>query len=161
MSKVSIFASLVVALALAACKPDPEPGPEPLIDDPELAGLVEIIECKTSQEHDLSFVQVFADPHSAALYQTCVVEQDCSEPFPPGSLFVKREYKLPDCVELRGYTVSLKRDADEYPDGRDWHWQALDEELVVTQDGAPTSCVACHEHSCNPPAGYDLRCLPE
>lgn len=159
-----LWTLIPVLTALVGCTTDPVPdGPEALITDPELAELVEIIACKPSQEHDLSYVQVFADPATAALYDTCVLQQNCTELFPAGSIFVKREYNFPDCLDedLNGFTVSLKLEPGESPDGRDWHWQALGRDLTVTEDGAPKSCVNCHEASCAPPAGYDLRCPPD
>ncbi len=155
---------MVVALAGCPSDPDPPAGPEPLVEDLELPGLVEVVACKHSHEHDLRHVQIFADPASAELFQTCVLDQgECTEPFPVGSLFVKREYEFPDCKpeDLTSVTATLKLEPGSYPQGRDWQWQRLETDLTVVEDGAPFLCIACHEDHCSPPYGHDMRCLPD
>jgi hypothetical protein len=152
-------------LTLTAC-PEPQappPGPPGLVTDITLPGLVEVVPCKHSHEHDLRHVQIFADPGSATLFQTCVLDQGCDEPFPVGSLFVKREYEFEGCKDedLRSVTASLKLEAGELPEGGDWQWQRLDTELRVVEDGAPPICLICHIDHCSPPYGHDLRCIPD
>jgi hypothetical protein len=153
----------VLPLGLLGCPGDPEPGPEPIFDDPTLAGMVEVVPCKQSHEHELHHVEIFADEASAQLFQTCVLDQSSCDPFPVGSLFVKREYEYPGCLpqDLVAYTTSIKLESGSYEAGHDWHWQKQDPDLRVTEDGAPFFCIACHVDHCSPPYGWDMRCIPD
>ncbi|MFV8755578.1 hypothetical protein ACNOYE_33935 [Nannocystaceae bacterium ST9] len=162
MMRASLGAGLSL-LSLAACPQPEDPGPDKLFDDPSMAGMVEVVPCKQSHEHELHHVEIFADPASAELFQTCVLDQANCDPFPAGSLFVKREFEYPGCKpeDLVSYTSSLKLEAGSYPDGRDWHWQNQDADLTVTEDGAPFFCIACHVDHCSPPYGWDMRCIPD
>ncbi len=150
------------AVILGACSSESEASGA-LVTDVDLPGLVEVHACAHSHEHDLRHVQIFADPQSADLFQTCVIDQDCTEPFPPGSLFVKREYDLEGCKpeNLTSITATLKLEPGELPEGGDWQWQRMDPDLTVTDDGAPAVCLNCHEDHCSEPFGFDLRCVPD
>lgn len=125
--------------------------------------MIEVVACKESHEHELHFVEIFADPMSAELFDTCVLDQSACDPFPTGSLFVKREYEYPGCLsqDFVGYTSSLKLDAGSFAEGRDWHWQRQAPDLRVIEDGAPFFCVVCHEDHCSAPYGWDMRCIPD
>ena len=155
-----------IAAVLGACveddPPDPD-GPTALVTDIELPGLVEVVACKHSHEHDLRHVQIFADPKSAELFDDCVLGQNCEDPFPVGSLFVKREYEFEGCKpeDLTSVTANLKLEPGALPEGGDWRWQRLDTDLTVVEDGAPVLCLACHEDHCSPPYGHDLHCIPD
>jgi hypothetical protein len=160
--RAAVAAPLI--LGLLGCPVDPpDPGPDKIFDDPSLTGLVEIVPCRSSHDHELRHVEIFADPDSATLFQTCVLEQAACDPFPVGSLFVKREFEYPGCdpAELVGYTTAIKLEPGSYAEGHDWHWQKQDPDLRVVEDGAPFFCITCHVDHCSPPGGFDMRCIPD
>jgi hypothetical protein len=159
------IASLALVLG-AGCATDP--GPRPLFDLAEVErDFVEVLGCRHSHEHELRHVRILADPAAAEIYERCVLTGlggRCDvDAFPPGSLFVKYEYDLPDCPpwELLSYTASLRLEDHSYPEGLDWHWQRVTPNLQVAEDGAPPRCIQCHVDHCSPPDGLDLRCLPD
>lgn len=164
---------MLLLAALAGCDDAPAEhrGPTPLFAVHELTELVEVVPCRHSHEHDLRHVRIFADVASGRLWDRCVRRAGgCTEPFPEGARFVKLEYDRPggcaagDCCtdeHLVSYTVSLRLAEGALPEGHDWHWQRLDPDLKVTDDGAPPVCIGCHVDHCSPPYGHDLRCTPD
>ncbi|MCA9537393.1 MAG: hypothetical protein KC620_00815 [Myxococcales bacterium] len=149
----------------AGCDDGPDlTGPLPCFTPTELDTLVEVVPCRHSHEHDLRHVRIFADPEAAAIYRRCVLRgEPCDEPFPPGALFVKREYDRAGCHEdeFVSLTATRKLAPGALPEGYDWRWQRLTPEMRVTDDGAPLVCLRCHVDHCSPPDGYELRCTPD
>lgn len=162
--RTGLRAAALVAAVIAGCDEPAPGGPAPVFTRAEFDGLVEMVPCRHSHEHDLRHVRIFVDREAAEIYYRCVLRQElCEERFAVGALFVKLEYDREGCrdEEFVGYTAARKLGAGALPEGQDWQWQALDPGLRVTADGAPPVCLRCHIDHCSPPEGYDLRCTPD
>jgi hypothetical protein len=160
---------------VAACDEAPSgpPPPDPVVTQALLDSgeLEEIVACRQSHEHELNHVRTVANREAADIFRRCVLlrdpslplPDDCTAPFPEGSLFVKYEYELPGCLpeDFKAVTANLKLAVGSYPEGHDWRWQRLTPKLRVVEDGAPLVCLLCHVDHCGPPDGHDLRCLPD
>ena len=144
-----------------------EPPPAPLFGLEAIGTeLVEVLPCRSSHDHELRHVRIFADPVAAQIYERCVLGSTGPCPdsgFPADSLFLKLEYELAGCAddELLSYTATLRLEDGAYPEGLDWHWQRCSPQLRVEEDGAPARCLGCHTEHCAPPHGFDLRCVPD
>lgn len=142
----------------AACPPFFGTDAGPSFTDPvfgDIADYGEVRDCRHSHEHELRHIRVFADALALEVYDIW------DRPYPVGSTIVKLEYDDEECENLLGYTAMKKLEAGENPAGHDWWWQKLDEDKQVTEEGAPFSCIDCHEHHCAPPDGFDLTCAEE
>jgi hypothetical protein len=143
------------------------PEPSPLFDPREVVqDFVRIMPCRPSHEHELHYVESYADAESAEIFRDCVLlgGPSCTRTaFPKGALFVKYEYEYADCSaqDLVGYTATLRLAEASSKEGHGWHWQRLSAELAVVSDGAPAVCLNCHIDHCSPPNGFDLRCRPD
>jgi hypothetical protein len=102
---------------------------------------VKVHDCRRSIEHDLSQVEVYADPTSADRYL------EGSYPFAAGSVVVKVEYADDDCTELLGYTAMQRAREGEPSAMEGWFWQHLDKNRKSLH-ADPNKCVACHS-SCS------------
>ena len=158
------FPVAFVLLALCgalACTPSPEGdgGPvsdvEPVFPADFAEQYTETRDCRGSHEHELRFIRVVVDDAALPIYQTF------EGLYPPGATVVKLEYEDEGCQRLVGYTAMLRLEEGMYPEGRDWHWQKLDSERRVLEDGAPIRCIDCHEFHCAPPNGHYLTCAEE
>jgi hypothetical protein len=154
---------LGAGLVLVACSSDP--APSNLVFDLQDVDTTfqEVVPCKQSHEHDLRYVRIFADPVSAPLFETCVLNANTErcpvETFPEGALFVKYEYEYVGCKEqdLVSYTATLKLAPGSYPAGK----ERASKSLRLEADGAPPVCLTCHINHCAVPKGFDMRCLPD
>jgi hypothetical protein len=109
-------------------------------------------DCRTSIEHDLVSVRVWANPAATGPYQTRTGE------LPDGALLVKEEYSDRECTDLIGFTV-MRREAGYAPAEGDWHWQSVAFDRNVVEDGVIFECFACHLEDCGlPPEGFDGTC---
>ncbi len=147
--------------ALLACVPGdavdagPDLGP-PVYPADFLESFSAARPCFLTHEHELRYVQVFAD---ALAYPTYTEFED---PYPVGATIVKVEYDSPDgCEAITQYTAMKKLEAGENPPGHDWWWQRVSPEGRVLEEGAPATCINCHRVHCEDPYGYDLTCKPE
>lgn len=148
-----------VALLASACPPvvesqDAGPPPAEAVFG-DLSAYDEVRDCRHSHEHELRYIRVLADALALEVYDLW------DRPYPVGSTLVKLEYDDDACETVVGYTAMQKLEDGENPDGHDWWWQKLDPERRVLEEGAPFSCVDCHQHHCEPPNGYDLTCAEE
>ncbi len=138
-------------VALATCDGGSEPPPaDPLFPADYAATFTEVRDCRTSADHDLTHVRVFADPVALDAYTTR------GEPLPDGSLLVKEEHADETCTDLVGFAVMMREEGYD-PDRGDWHWQKLDADRRVTQDGRLERCGGCHS-LCEEPSGFDWTC---
>ena len=80
-----------------------------------------------------------------------------NSPLPQGSVVLAEEYNKADCTNLAGYTLMFKDVPGYDPTAADWHWQRLDDQRVVLEDGRIESCISCHtqcnlnDYTCSPP----------
>jgi len=106
--------------------------------------------CRAVADHGLAYERVFANdvaagPYAAGLY-----------PLPAGSVVAAEQHGDPSCTSLTGFYLMAKENPGYDPANHDWHWQRLDFNQRVLEDGRLTSCSSCHaQSSCN-----DYLCAP-
>ncbi|MBT9560212.1 MAG: hypothetical protein IV100_29555 [Myxococcales bacterium] len=135
-------------------------GPTPLFPENFQDEFTVARDCRHSHEHDLRYIKVWANDLAKEPYATLSADV----PYLPGATLVKLEYDDEDCTTLLGYTV-MYREAPPYSPGTfNWHWQRLDAERQVLEDGPQIPrCIACHSTHCTPPrgAGFELTCVDD
>ena len=154
---------VAAAVALLGCNDDPGPPiPVPLVPLGVESTWQEARKCRTSHEHWLHSVRVVVNPLAWKAYTSWLPLDPANTPFPVGSVVVKPEYDDQFCKNLIGYTVMRKEPAGYWPAANDWHWQRLDANRKILEDGKlAKSCASCHQSHCDPPAGYDFTCTPD
>ena len=109
--------------------------------------------CRLIHGHTSSYIAVRANSTDVAtLYNAA------NGPLPQGSVIVAEEYDKADCTGgLTGYTLMFKDVPGYDPAAADWHWQRLDDQRVVLEDGRVQGCISCHaqcnrnDYTCSPP----------
>lgn len=77
-------------------------------------------------------------------------------PLPVDSVLVAELHSEPTCNSLKGIYLMAK-DKPGYDTAHgDWHWQQLDINQRVTQDGHLNTCITCHSQ----PTCTDYLCSP-
>ncbi len=97
-------------------------------------------ECRAGVGHPAAGVRIFASPEVSGSYAAGPY------PLPTGALLVAAEYADAGCGALTGLAAMRKEPVDG---GAAWHWQRLDSQWRVLEDGAPGPCVTCHR-ACTP-----------
>lgn len=128
----------LAACALAACAEVDSPNPEMVLPERYRESFVETRGCRSSVEHDLSYVVIRLSPEAAAVYD------QGPYPFAAGALVVKEQYADARCMSLTGWTVMRKEAAGSEPSAGDWRWYKLDRRQRVLEQGKPPRCVGCH-----------------
>ena len=141
---------LLATAVIAGC-PSDEPAAEPLFAAEYASTFREVRSCRRSGDHDLAYVKVWADPVALEAYTTRAM------PFPDGSVIVKEEFADPACTSLTGWTA-MRREAGLDPDAGDWHWQRLETDRTVSDDGLVQRCRSCHMECGVAPDGHDGTC---
>jgi hypothetical protein len=127
-----------MTLALTGCPPPPV---DPVFPEDYRSSYELVRDCRLSIEHDLVRIQVWANDIARDAY----VNRDAE--LPDGSILVKEEFDGDDvgCADpMIGWTV-MRREAGFSPSIGDWHWQTLNEEQVVIEDGRISECYMCHD----------------
>ena len=97
-------------------------------------------DCRLSPaEHDGYYIQVFADPASAAAYT------DGTYPFEPGAKFVKGEYSDETCSQLERASGMRKLTGGSDAELGDWQWQRADPDGHLLTLTPARSCAGCHK----------------
>jgi glucose/arabinose dehydrogenase len=108
--------------------------------------------CRLNVSHTNQYQQVFAnsiaaDPYTSGTY-----------PLPAGSVVVAEEHGSdPFCNNLIGYYLMAKEQPGYASTAGDWHWQELDSNQRIGQDGQLGTCASCHakapclDYLCSPP----------
>jgi len=152
-------APCLIALWVGSCGGDHSSvgaGPPPVFPSEYASSYVEVRPCRTSTEHDLDNVKIYADPASASTYTM----RDA--PFAAGAVILKEEYSIADtnCVgPILLWTAMEKLPANTAPETLDWHWQKVDETRTVVTDNE-RRCYSCHEGCGVAPNGFDGTCSP-
>ena len=108
--------------------------------------------CRLNVQHSNQYQRVLADPTFAADPYT-----SGSYPLPAGSVVVAEEHgNDPSCNNLVGYYLMAKEKPGYASTAGDWHWQELDSNQRIIQDGRLTTCSSCHAQ---PPCN-DFLCSP-
>lgn len=143
-----LSAALVAALSgCDAADPGQADAGRPVFADDWASTYVELRGCRLSIEHELEYIRVLADPAAAAQFGACLDAEagpGCDPPFAEGAVLLKAQYRDDDCADLLGFTA-VRREAAAPAAGGGWRWQSVDPDGAVTLDGAPPTCVGCHQ----------------
>jgi len=104
--------------------------------------------CQLNVGHGSSHMVVYANADADSAYSAG------SYPLPQGSMIVAVESDQADCSSLTGYSLMFKEPLGYNAVAGDWHWQKLDAQRDVLQDGRVQECITCHA-SCSE---YDYTC---
>jgi hypothetical protein len=109
--------------------------------------------CRLVVAHSNQYQVVLADPTFAADPYT-----SGPYPLPVGSVVVAEQHGSDSsCNSLMGYYLMAKEKPGYASTAGDWHWQELDSNQRVSQDGRLTTCSSCHaqppcnDYLCSPP----------
>lgn len=151
------FSFLVGVALLGACHGSASIPPILPVD--YAATYTQVRPCRSSTDHDLNHVTVFADPLALEPYM------NRDNPFPEGAIVVKPQYSPNDktCTgEIIQWTVMQKlADGSSFATD-DWHWQRIDARKKVVMDDDVT-CINCHTDCGGPNSpnniyGYEYTC---
>ena len=106
--------------------------------------------CRAVTDHGLAYQRVFANDIGAGPYVAG------SYPLPAGSVVAAEQHSDPSCNSLTGFYLMAKENPGYDTANHDWHWQRLDANQRVLEDGKLTKCSSCHaQATCN-----DYLCSP-
>ena len=102
------------------------------------SGYAKVLDCQKSPQHGGKYVRVWVadaakDAFTAKTY-----------PFAEGTIFVKEGFEDSGCSDRSKIWVMKKGDANVKGKAGDWHWQELDGDGVVVQQGQPGGFTGCH-----------------
>jgi len=150
---------LLLPFALVACHG--ATSTKPILPVDYATTFTQVRPCRSSPDHDLNNVTVFADPLALEPYT------NRDNPFPEGAIVVKPQYGPNDksCAsDIIQWTVMQKLgDADGGSFATDgWHWQRLDARRKLLTDN-DTRCIDCHTDCGGPESpnnfyGYQYTC---
>jgi len=100
----------------------------------------------SSGSHNFRYLQVRANSIAGDPYTTTP---------PAGSIVVAEEHDDSTCNSLIGFKLMAKENPGYDSAAGDWHWQELDSNQRVLQDGHLTACSSCHAR---PPCNGDYLC---
>ena len=143
MSKGAVMTGLrllavAATIVLAGCFQDSTPAHSdflPLNDYPTKFLLMR--SCRANPAHDNSYQLVLANAVGADAYQS-------RSTIPEGSVIVAEQHQDPSCTSVVGYYLMAKEKAGYDTAGGDWHWQKLDINQRIQQDGHVAACSSCH-----------------
>jgi hypothetical protein len=104
--------------------------------------------CRLSVAHNSNHMVVYANAKAESDYL------GGNYPLPQGSTIVTAETDQANCTGITGYTLMFKEGLGYNSSAGDWHWQKLDGQRDVLQDGRVQECITCHA-TCGP---YDYTC---
>jgi len=107
--------------------------------------------CRAVPAHGLGYQRVLANDVAAGPYTTG------SYPLPPGSVVAAEQHAESTCTSLSGFYLMAKDNPGYDAAKADWHWQRLDANQRVLEDGRLQTCSSCHaqppcnDYLCSPP----------
>jgi hypothetical protein len=104
--------------------------------------------CRPSVQHWSNYIVVYANALAESDYLAG------NYPLHQGSTIVTAETDQANCTGVTGYTLMFKDVSGYDSSAGDWHWQKLDAQRDVLQDGRVQECITCHA-SCSQ---YDYTC---
>jgi len=113
--------------------------------------------CRLNQSHSNQYQRVLADPVFAADPYT-----NGTYPLPAGGVVVAEEHgDDSSCNSLSGLYLMAKEKPGYDTAAHDWHWQELDVNQRIIQDGRLATCSSCHSGPvCNNGNNDFLSSLP-
>jgi hypothetical protein len=107
--------------------------------------------CRAVAGHGLGYQRVLANDVAQAPYTTG------SYPLPAGAVVVAEQHAESSCTSLTGFYLMAKESPGYDTATADWHWQRLDANQRVLEDGRLQKCSSCHapapcnDYLCSPP----------
>jgi hypothetical protein len=107
--------------------------------------------CRAVTQHNLAYQKVLANSVAAEPYVSA------SYPIPAGGVVVAEQHGDSSCNSLTGFYLMAKEKPGYDTASGDWHWQRLDDNQRVLEDGRLQTCSSCHaqppcnDHLCSPP----------
>jgi hypothetical protein len=138
------------AVALAACFQDSTPQHSTFLPLDYVSSFQSVRTCRAVTAHGLGYQRVLANSVGAAPYTTG------SYPLPAGSVVVAEQHAEGSCNSLTGFYLMAKEPPGYDGTAADWHWQRLDANQRVLDDGRLRTCSSCHAQ---PPCA-DFLCSP-
>ena len=94
--------------------------------------------CRAITVHDMGYQRVLANSIAVSPYG------NGSYPLPAGSVVVAEQHDDPSCNTLNGFYLMAKEQPGYDTANADWHWQRLDANQRVLEDGRLQTCSSCH-----------------
>jgi hypothetical protein len=146
------FALLAVAAALLpACFQDSTPQHSAFLPLDYLSTFQAVRTCRAVAAHGLGYQRVLANDVAAIPYTAG------NSSLPAGSVVVAEQHAEASCGSLTGYYLMTKEPPGYATATADWHWQRLDANQRVLEDGRLQKCSSCHvlppcnDYLCSPP----------
>ncbi len=144
------WGSIAGAVLLAGCFQDSTPQHSAFLPLDYQTKFQAVRTCRAVADHNLAYQRVFANDVAAGPYSAG------NYPLPAGSVVVAEQHGDPGCNGLTGFYLMAKENPGYDPANHDWHWQRLDANQRVLEDGKLGKCSSCHAQStCN-----DYLCSP-
>lgn len=136
------FVRVAIVLVAAGCGEDTPA--RPLFASNYGITYAKVRDCRSSTEHGLVNVTVWATPRpSADAYR------NGTYPFDVGTILLKEEWADGACTEPVAWTVMRKEAPGYDPGNGDWRWQrVVGQDRKVVEDGRVPACVSCHKNTC-------------
>ena len=142
---------LLSLLLVGGCFQQDKAGTSQLLLPDYESSYVPVRGCRLAKGHGSNSIVVLASAEAASDYLLK------NSPLPRGSVIVAKESDKADCSTLVGYTLMFKDVPGYDPTVADWHWQRLDDQRYVLEDGRRPECISCHtqcnrnDYTCSPP----------
>lgn len=139
------------ALLLGACFQDSTPQHSSFLPLDYQTTFPTVRDCRLVAGHQNSYQKVLVNPTGHEAYV------GADYPLPQGSVVVAEQHADPGCGSLAGYYLMAKEKTGYDSNAGDWHWQRLDLNQRIQQDGKLQSCASCHaqcslgDYLCSPP----------
>jgi hypothetical protein len=145
------LATAALAASLGACFQDSTAQHSAYLPLDYLTTFQFVRTCRAVAAHGLGYQRVLANSVAAALYTAG------STPLPAGSVIVAEQHTEASCGSLTGFYLMTKEQPGYDRNAADWHWQRLDANQRVLEDGRLQKCSSCHaqapclDYLCSPP----------
>ncbi len=145
------FSIATLALLVGACFQDSTPKHSDYLPLDYQSKFRIVRTCRQISGHESNYQQVLAWPPAAADAYSLG-----TYPLPEGSVIVAEQHSDVSCGSLNGYYLMAKEKAGYDPAGANWHWQKLDINQRIEEDGKLGTCSSCHAKC----AASDDLCAP-
>jgi len=142
---------LGLCLLLGGCFQDTSPQRSAFLPLGYRTAFLTVRQCRQNAAHSNNYQRVLANAVAADPYTAQ------SFPLPAGSVVVAEQHQEPSCSSLIGFYLMAKENLGYDTANHDWHWQVLDVNERVSQDGRLAACASCHalspcrDYLCAPP----------
>jgi hypothetical protein len=142
--------SLLFAALAGACFQDSTAKHSDFVPLDYASSFVPVRSCRVVADHGLVYQRVLANALAAAPYTAG------TDPLPVGSVVLAEEHDDPNCGHLTGFYLMAKENPGYDQAHGDWHWQRLDANQRVLDDGKLATCASCHARA----TCHDELCAP-